>query len=362
MSDEKLLEAVRAALGTVQDPDLHNDLVSLNMIRELAISEDGIASFQLVLTTGACPIKKELEDSCREAALSVEGIHHADIEVTAETRKSTTTHDNLPDVAHVIAIASGKGGVGKSTVTANLACALAADGARVGILDADIYGPSIPMMMGVSKQPFVQDKKMLPLEAHGVRMISMGFLLEEDQAVIWRGPMLMGAIRQLITDVLWGELDYLLIDLPPGTGDVPMTLAQNAPVSGAVIVSTPQNVALLDVVRGVSMFEKLEIPVLGAVENMSQFICPSCGHAEAIFGKGGAEAYAVEQNMPFLGTIPLEPAIREAGDGGTPVVLAAPESASAKAFRHAAGMLARMASCAAHDKETANAQELAAAE
>jgi ATP-binding protein involved in chromosome partitioning len=248
----------------------------------------------------------------------------------------------------VVAIASGKGGVGKSTTSVNLACALAATGATVGLMDADIYGPSIPRMMGISREPYVADKKMIPVEAHGVRLISMGFLVEEQAALIWRGPMLMGAIKQFITDVAWGELDYLLVDLPPGTGDVSMSLAQTVPLSGAVVVSTPQTVALLDAQRGVTMFEKLEVPVLGVVENMSAFICPECGTSTPIFAEGGAEAFANEKKMPFLGAVPLEPAVREAGDGGTPVVLSHPHSHSARALRAVADGMVRQLSITAN--------------
>jgi ATP-binding protein involved in chromosome partitioning len=348
-----IIDDVRAALGTVQDPDLHNDLVSLNMIRDLEITDAGIARFRLVLTTGACPVKKELEDQCRAAAVGVTGITSAEIEVTAEVPKSHQQQNVLPQVAHVIAISSGKGGVGKSTVTANIACALAATGARVGLLDADIYGPSMPMMMGINQRPYVQDKKMIPLEAHGVKFISMGLLLEANQAVIWRGPMLMGAIKQMLSDVHWGDLDYLLVDLPPGTGDVQMTLAQSVPLSGAVIVSTPQSVALLDATRGYAMCEKLEIPVFGLIENMSTYICPQCGHEDAIFDAGGGEQRAGELGIPFLGAVPIEPAVRIAGDSGTPVVVADPGSRSAAAFRGLAEEVARAASVHALNRRPA---------
>lgn len=325
------LDALVAALGTIQDPDLHQDLVSLNMIRDIVI-EGRSVHFRLVLTTAACPVKKELEDQCRAAALGVEGIDEVRIDVSAEVPQKKVRDDVLPSVRHVFAVASGKGGVGKSTVSVNLACALAASGARVGLLDADIYGPSIPMMMGVNREPYVANKQMIPIEMHGVRMISMGFLVDPKAAMIWRGPMLMGAIKQFITDVAWGELDYLVVDLPPGTGDVQMTLAQTVPLQGAVVVSTPQNIALLDAVRGVTMFQKLEVPILGIVENMSQFICPECGTASPIFGVGGAQSYAESEGIPFLGAVPLEPAVREGGDGGTPVVLGHPHSHSGRAF------------------------------
>ncbi|MDA3962829.1 MAG: iron-sulfur cluster carrier protein ApbC [Planctomycetota bacterium] len=339
-------EAVLTALGTVMDPDLHRDLVSLNMIRDLEI-DGSTARFRIVLTTAACPVKQQLEDQCRDQALSVDGITDTDITMDAEVPEAKNKSDSLPGVKHVIAIASGKGGVGKSTVTANLACALAASGAKVGLLDADIYGPSQPLMMGVQREPFVENRKIIPIEAHGVKIISMGFLVEESAAMVWRGPMLNGAIKQFVTDVAWGELDYLLVDLPPGTGDVQMTLAQNAPIAGAVVVTTPQNIALLDARRGVTMFEKLNVPVFGIVENMSVFICPECGHAEPIFSADGGQHFAAEIGTNFLGAIPLEPAVREASDNGTPVVLARPESRSAVAFRHLAEQLAARVSTVA---------------
>jgi ATP-binding protein involved in chromosome partitioning len=341
-----LIAAVRTALATVQDPDLKKDLVSLNMIRDLAVA-DGVARFTLVLTTGACPVKKELEDQCRAAALSVAGVARADITVTAEVPKGVSGPGALPGVRHIIGVGSGMGGVGKSTVTVNLACALAKAGARVGLLDADIYGPSVPTMMGVSRQPYVINKKMVPLDAHGVKLISMGFLLDERQPVVWRGPMIVSALKQLIGDVSWGELDYLLVDLPPGTGDIQLTLAQTVPLAGAVVVSTPQAVALADVRRSIAMFDKVNVKLFGIVENMSEFVCPRCGHVEPIFGTGGAEREAADLQVPFLGRVPLEPAVRMSGDEGTPVVISHPTSRSAAAFRGVAEQVARATSMAA---------------
>ncbi len=346
MSDP--VDLVRAALGTIQDPDLHKDLVTLNMIRDLAVV-DGVARFRLVLTTGACPVKQQLEDQCRAAALSVAGVRRAEIEVTAEVPPSAAASP-LPGIRHLVGIGSGKGGVGKSTVTVNLACALASRGARVGLMDADIHGPSIPVMMGVQRQPEIRNKRLVPPEAHGIKLMSMGFLLEERQAVIWRGPMLVGALKQFLNDVEWGELDYLLVDLPPGTGDVQLTLAQNAPLTGAVIVSTPQTVALADARRAASMFQRLNVPMLGLVENMSEFVCPSCGHVEPIFGRGGAEMEATVLGIPFLGRIPLEPRVRICGDEGAPVVVTHPESLSAAAFGRVAEKLAARVSVAALSK------------
>ncbi len=345
--------AVRAALATVQDPDLHRDLVALGMIRDLRV-EGATARFRLVLTTGACPVKQQLEDQCRAAATSVPGVQRAEIDVTAEV-PAGAAKAALPGVKHLIGVGSGKGGVGKSTLAANLACALARRGAAVGLLDADLYGPSLPVMFGVNRHPEVRERKMIPLDAHGVRLMSMGFLVEERQAVIWRGPMLVGALRQFLNDVAWGELDYLLVDLPPGTGDVQLTLAQNAPMTGAVVISTPQAVALADARRSMAMFERVHVPILGLVENMGEFICPACGHGEPIFGHGGAEAEARTLGVPFLGRVPLEPRVRIAGDAGTPVVIAHPESRSAEAFARIAELVAARASVVALTASTASA-------
>lgn len=245
--------------------------------------------------------------------------------------------DNLiPGVKHVIAVSSGKGGVGKSTVSVNLAVALALSGAKVGLLDADIYGPNIPMMMGVTKQPEQKDGKIVPAESHGVKLISMGFFVPEDTAVVWRGPMVHTAIQQLFRDVLWGELDYLLIDLPPGTGDAQLTLTQLVPLTGAITVTTPQEVALADVRKGMMMFQKVNVPLLGIVENMSYFLCGHCGERTEIFSHGGGERAAATVGIPFLGRIPIDPAIRDGGDSGNPIVVANPASPQSAAFREIA--------------------------
>ncbi len=347
MSDT--VDRVRAALATVQDPDLHRDLVALGMIRDLVV-DGGTARFRLVLTTAACPVKKELEAQCRAVVAAVPGIAAVEVTMDAEVPKGLDKGDVLPGVRHLIGVGSGKGGVGKSTVAANLACALARSGARVGLMDADIYGPSVPTMMGVNEPPLVEDKKLIPPLAHGVKLMSMGFMIGARQAVIWRGPMLQGALRQFLSDVAWGELDYLFIDLPPGTGDVQISLAQGAPMAGAVVVSTPQAVALADVRRSVAMFEKVNVPIFGIVENMSTYICPKCGHEDDIFGHGGAEQEAIETKVPFLGRIPIEPAVREAGDAGVPVVLSHPASRSAQAFVALAERVAAQVSMAAWAK------------
>ncbi len=352
MSDP--VELLRTALATVQDPDLHKDLVALNMVRNLRIAE-GIAHFDLVLTTGACPVKQQLEDQCRAAALSVSGVSSAVITVSAEVPKGSDLANALPGVRKVIGVGSGKGGVGKSTVAVNLAIALSQMGAKVGILDADIYGPSVPTMMGIHRQPHVANKKLMPVEAHGIKLISMGFLVEPRQAIVWRGPMVVGALKQFLNDVDWGELDYLLIDLPPGTGDVQLTIAQNAPLVGAVVVSTPQAVALADVRRSVTMFEKVNVKILGIVENMSEFVCPQCGHVEPIFGVGGAEREAGEMQLPFLGRVPLEVGVREAGDAGAPVTITRPDSVASRAFRAIAQRVAQRISIEALAPESTSA-------
>jgi ATP-binding protein involved in chromosome partitioning len=338
-----MLDQLRAALDTVIDPDLGKGLATLNMVRNLRI-EDGTARFDLVLTTGACPAKQQLEDGCRAAALTVPGVRAVEIAVSAEVPQQKNKADLIPGVRHIIAVGSGKGGVGKSTVTTNLACALALDGAKVGLIDADIHGPSVPMMLGHDLQPQIHDKKLVPPVAHDVAFISMGLLIPEGQAVIWRGPMLQGALKQFFSDVHWGELDYLLIDLPPGTGDVQISLSSMVPLAGAVVVSTPQAVALLDARRAASMFQKVNVPILGVVENMSEFICPNCGHVEAIFGRGGAETEAAELRVPFLGRIPLEPTVRACGDEGTPIVVRSPNSFTGQALRAIARRVAAEAS------------------
>src|SRR5512134_1888951 len=298
-------EDVLKALATVQDPDLHRDLVSLGMIEDLAVS-DGRVSFTLVLTTAACPLKAEIEENCRAAVRTVPGVKEVDFKTTSRMRKPkdpTADRKALPGVAQVIAIGAGKGGVGKSTVAANLAVALAATGARVGLLDADIYGPNLPRMLGVNRQPSQREGKILPLEAWGVRFMSMGLLVAQGEAVVWRGPMLHGAIKSFLHDVDWGELDYLLVDLPPGTGDVQLSLIQQTFVAGAVVVTTPSTVSIDDAVKAVTMFGKLSVPVLGVIENMSYFVCPGCGERHDIFSSGQAEQRFLAMGLPFLGAI-----------------------------------------------------------
>jgi ATP-binding protein involved in chromosome partitioning len=350
-------ESVLEALGTVMDPDLHRDLVSLHMIEDLAVDGDRV-SFTLVLTTAACPLKDKIESDARAAVARLPGVREVAIKTISRMRKPkdpTADRKALPGVASVIAIGSGKGGVGKSTVAANLAVALAAAGARVGLLDGDIYGPNLPRMMGVKRQPSGRDGKILPVEAWGLRFMSMGLLVDAGEAVVWRGPMLHGAIKSFLHDVEWGDLDYLLVDLPPGTGDVQLSLIQQTWVSGAVVVTTPSTVAIEDAVKAIAMFAKLQVPVLGVIENMSWFECGSCGARHEIFNSASAEERALAMGLPFLGSIPLHPDVREGGDGGKPVVLAKPESAYARALSEIAGLLARRVSILAHSSPAPSA-------
>lgn len=329
------------ALRSVMDPDLNRDVVSLGFIKDMKI-DGGTVSFKLELTTPACPLKAQLKAASEEAVRKISGVKEVVVDVTSKVvpHRVEEKGELLPGVKNIVAISSGKGGVGKSTVSVNLAVALAKCGARVGLLDTDICGPSIPIMMGVTDKPEIRGQKMVPIEKHGVSIMSLGFLVPEDAAVIWRGPMVMKAVEQLLTDVDWGELDYMIIDLPPGTGDVQLTLIQKVPLSGAVIVTTPQDVALLDVVRGINMFKKVNVPILGIVENMSFFQCPHCGERTDIFSHGGGEAAAKKQEVPFLGELPIDPKIRVGGDSGRPIVVEDPKSPQSEIFMEIAGRLA----------------------
>ncbi|MCG3140163.1 MAG: Iron-sulfur cluster carrier protein [Anaerolineae bacterium] len=329
------------ALATVIEPELHRDLVTLKMIRDVSVQGDAV-NFTIVLTTPACPLRGQMDAEATAAVKKIPGVKTVNIKWDANVPSDARISGRLQmDVRATIAVASGKGGVGKSTVAVNLAIALAQAGARVGLLDADIYGPNIPIMLGLEHQkPLAQNDKLIPLEAFGLKLMSMGFLVSPEQAMIWRGPMLHSAIRQFLTDVEWGALDYLVIDLPPGTGDAQLTLAQTLPLTGAVIVATPQDVALSDVVRGVNMFKRLEVPVLGVVENMSYFVCPHCGERTAIFDHGGAKHMAAKMNAPFLGEIPLDPKIRMGGDTGLPVTVTEADSALGQAFKQVAQQVA----------------------
>ncbi len=339
-------EAVLKALGTVQEPDLGQDLVTLNMIRNLEVSGDKV-SFSVMLTTPACPWKGKIEADCRNALKTVEGIGSVDIKMDSDVPNDGRMRGlvNTP-IRNAIAIGSGKGGVGKSTVSVNVAVALAKAGARVGLMDADIYGPNTPTMLGVEKLPTPNGPRIIPAEAYGLKMVSMGLLVKPGQPLIWRGPMLNSAIRQFLGDVEWGELDYLIVDLPPGTGDAALSLAQALPLSGAVIVTLPQLVSLEDAGRGLNMFKTLEVPILGVVENMSYLELPD-GSKMDLFGSGGGERLAQATETTFLGQVPIDQNVRIGGDTGKPIVDSFPESPVAKAFTDIAMKIAQKVSVAA---------------
>lgn len=339
MPDTLDRDSVLAVLRPVQDPELRQSLVELNMIRNVAIA-DGTVRFTLVLTTPACPLREFIVEDCEKAVKTLPGVERVEVEVTAETpqQKSLPDRAGIDGVKNILAVSSGKGGVGKSTVAINIAVSLAQQGAKVGVIDADIYGPNAPTMLGLTNTDVAvrsgpNGDILQPAFNHGVKLVSMGFLIDPDQPVIWRGPMLNGIIRQFLYQVDWGELDYLIVDMPPGTGDAQLTLAQAVPMAGVVIVTTPQTVALLDARRGLKMFEQLGVPVLGIVENMSYFVPPDLPDRRYdIFGSGGGQRTAEELQVPLLGGVPLELSVREGGDVGTPIVVAAPESASAQAL------------------------------
>lgn len=332
---------VLEALSNVQDPDLHRDIVTLGFVKDLVI-DGGTVSFKIELTTPACPVKDLLEEQARTVVAAIAGVTTVDVEMTAQVRARTSEPEDLiPGVKNCIAIASGKGGVGKSTVTVNLAIALAQTGARVGLLDADVYGPSIPLMMGVAQErPLTRDSKIVPIARFGVEMMSLGFLLEDGQAVLWRGPMVAGTVKQLLADVLWGELDYLLVDLPPGTGDAPMSLAQLVPLTGVVLVTTPHNVAANIAGKSAQLFRRLNTEVLGVVENMAEFSCPSCGTSNRVFAGLSGEQLAADLGCSYFGSVPLDPGVSEAADRGVPALIAHPESVQAASFRKIAGAMA----------------------
>jgi ATP-binding protein involved in chromosome partitioning len=335
--------AVLDALRAVQDPDLHQDIVTLGFVKDLRVCGDQVA-FQIELTTPACPVKDLMKGQAERAVKALPGVAGVAIEMTARVTASRPVLGNkgiIPGVKNVVAVSSGKGGVGKSTVAVNLACALRQTGARVGILDADVYGPNVPMMLGVSGQPAVVDKKIVPFERHGLQVMSMALLTAEDQPVIWRGPMLHSAVRQFLFDVAWHDLDYLVVDLPPGTGDAQLSLSQQAHLMGAVIVTTPQDVSVLDVKKAIRMFQTVNVPILGVVENMAWFSPPGSSERYHLFGQGGGAKIEREFGVPLLGQIPIEIAVREGGDGGNPIVVAAPASASAKALTEIAGKVAQ---------------------
>ncbi len=344
-------EEVLRALSSIVDPDLGRNIVELGFVKDLNIDLPRV-SFRVVLTTPACPVRAKFREAAERAVLALPGVKEVQVTMDAQVQSNRrpTGQELIPGVRNAVAIASGKGGVGKSTVSVNLAVALAAMGARVGLLDSDIYGPNVPRMMGAHEQPTqeqVDGKTMIrPIVSYGVKIMSLGFLMSPDTAVIWRGPMVAQAVQQLLGDVHWGDLDYLVIDLPPGTGDAQLTLSQVVPLTGAVIVATPQDVALEDVVRGIAMFQKVNVPILGIVENMSYYNCPHCGNRAEIFSHGGANREAQRFGVPFLGEIPLDTRVREGGDRGYPIVKADPDSPVAMAFVSVAEQLAARISIA----------------
>ncbi len=338
-------EQVLSALRSVQDPDLHKDIVSLGFVKEVKIC-GGAVDFTIELTTPACPVKDQMKAEAERLVAALPGVEAARARMTADVRaRGGFGRQAVPGIRNIVAVGAGKGGVGKSTTSVNLAVALARKGARVGLMDADVYGPNIPQMLGSHEQPDVtQEKKMIPPEAHGIKIISMGMLVPPDQPVIWRGPMLHGAVQQFMRDVAWGELDYLIVDLPPGTGDVSLSMAQSVPVAGAVVVTTPQAVSVSDVRKAVAMFRQLNITVLGVVENMSYFACGHCGERTEIFGNGGGRRMAEELGIAFLGEVPIDTRVRSGGDEGQPIVAAAPDAPAAQAFSEVAGKVAQQVS------------------
>lgn len=332
----KITEAeVLAALARVQEPERLKDVVTLGMIRNVAVRE-GEVSFDLVLPSPGSPRAQRIADACRIAVGRLPGVKSVNLRPVGAAPTAPGAAAPLPGIGHVIAVGSGKGGVGKSTVAVNLAASLSLDGYRVGLLDADVYGPTIPTMMGgvTARAEPTGEGKIRPLERHGLKLMSMGFLMESlTTPVMWRGPMISSAVKQMLSDVAWGELDYLIVDLPPGTGDVPLTLAQVIPLTGVVVVMTSQEVALTIAVKALHFFQRLNVPILGIVENMGAFVCPHCGTQTPIFSRGAGQYRAQELSVPFLGTVPLDPSIAEHGDQGVPTVIAAPESPQAQAFR-----------------------------
>lgn len=327
ITKEKALDILR----TVMDPELHKDLVTLNMIQDLEVKE-GIVKFTILLTTPACPLKNKIETDAREAFKDVEDVKKVEIKMSARVPKNQQIDEKIDlEIKNIIAVSSGKGGVGKSTVAVNLAIALAKTGAKVGIMDADIYGPNVPTMMGATQLPEPKNNKIMPAENYGVKIVSIGFLVKKGQPLIWRGPLLHSTIKQFLVDVDWGELDYLVVDLPPGTGDVQLSLAQHIPVTCGVVVTMPQKVSLEDASRGIEMFNKLKIPIAGVVENMGSMQLPD-GTTLDVFGEGGGESMANAYGLPFIGRIPLDPKIRIDGDEGRPIVISEPDSKPAQIF------------------------------
>jgi ATP-binding protein involved in chromosome partitioning len=345
---------VLEALKVVRDPDLNRDIVSLGFIKDLRL-DAGRVAFTIELTTPACPVKDQMRDQARAAVMQVAGVTSVDVNMSARVREAVGSdgpRQSLPGVKNVIAVGAGKGGVGKTTVAVNLAIALAKCGSKVGIIDADIYGPNVPIMLGIKTQLTTDGQKIVPAEKYGLQVISMGFLTQDDAPIIWRGPMLHGALQQFFREVAWKNLDYLVIDLPPGTGDVALSLSQTVPVAGAIVVTTPQQVSLADSRRAVAMYKKLNIPTLGVVENMSYFVCRHCNHEADIFGYGGGEEMAATLGVPFLGRIPIYQPIREGSDNGVPLLISEPESPAGRAFMAAAEQAAAQVSIASYNRPT----------
>jgi ATP-binding protein involved in chromosome partitioning len=348
VSESTVLDALR----TVRDPDLHRDIVALKFVKNLRIDDDRV-SFTIELTTPACPVKDQMRDQARAAVAQLPGVSSVDVQMTAQVRQAMGPDLNkapVPGVRNIIAVGAGKGGVGKTTVAVNLAVALSQAGSRVAMIDGDIYGPNVPIMLGVQTQLTTDGKKIVPAQQYGLQLVSMAFLTQDDSPVIWRGPMLHGVIQQFFREVAWNDVDYLIVDMPPGTGDVALSLSQSVPVAGSVVVTTPQTVSLADTRRALRMYQKLNVPPLGLIENMSHFVCPTCQTETDIFGKGGGETLASEMSVPFLGRIPIYEPIRIGGDTGIPIVIGEPKSPAAQAFRAAAEQLAAQISIASYKK------------
>jgi ATP-binding protein involved in chromosome partitioning len=336
---------VLSALRTVQDPDLHKDIVTLGFVKDVRIA-GGEVDFTIELTTPACPVREEMKAEAEAKVAALDGVRAARAKMTANvSTRGGFGRQTIPGVRNILAVGAGKGGVGKSTTSVNLAVALARKGARVGLLDGDVYGPNIPQMLGLAVSPEVDEqKRIVPPEGFGIKVISMGMLVPPDQPIIWRGPMLHGAVQQFMREVAWGELDYLVVDLPPGTGDVALSMAQSVPMAGAVVVTTPQGVAVSDVRKAVAMFRQLNIPLLGVIENMSYFVCGHCQERTDIFGNGGGRRMAEDLGIPFLGEVPIDTRVRAGGDEGQPIVAAAPDTPAARAFLDLASRVAAQVS------------------
>ena len=348
MAVEQLTEqSVMAALSTVKDPELHRGMVELKMIQDVALIDPQTIGMRVVLTTPACPLKNRIHDDIDAALATLPGAPKAQIKWDSQVSRTGNIpqRQQIEGVKNIVSVGAGKGGVGKSTCAVNLALALSDLGARTGVLDADVYGPNVPILLGAEhEKPYAENEKIIPIQRYGIKIISLAFFIEADKAAIWRGPMLSGAVRQFLFDVNWGELDYLVVDLPPGTGDVQLTMSQSIPMTGAVVVSTPQDVSTADVGRAIQMFNTLKVPNLGLIENMSYFVCPHCGQREEIFGHGGAKALAERMHVPFLGEIPLDRKIREGGGPGVPIMVSEPDSPLAAVYKDVAQHLAAQVS------------------